>query len=43
MAARTIIRDDCVLRWHNPPPLLEIVAYSIVPRVRNIFFLRAIS
>jgi hypothetical protein len=36
MAWTTAIRADCVMSWHNPP-LLEIVAYSIVPRVRNIF------
>jgi hypothetical protein len=41
--ARTIaIRADCVVSWHNPP-LLEIVANPIVPRVRNIFFLVAVS
>jgi hypothetical protein len=33
---------DCVVRWHDPP-LLEIVADPIVPRVRNIFFLPAKS
>jgi hypothetical protein len=41
--ARTItIRADCVVSWHNPP-LLEIIAYPIVPRVRNIFFFLAKS
>jgi hypothetical protein len=35
--ARTLfIRADCVVCWHNPP-LLEIIAHPIVPRVRNIF------
>jgi hypothetical protein len=37
-----IICADCVVCWHNPV-LLEIVAYPIVPRVQNIFFLIAIS
>jgi hypothetical protein len=41
--ARTITMcPDCVVSWDNPP-LLEIVAQSIVPRVRNSFFLHAIS
>jgi hypothetical protein len=36
-ARRTIIiQANCVVRWHNPP-LLEIVAHPIAPRVRNIF------
>jgi hypothetical protein len=36
LAARTtIICADCVVSWHNPP-LLEIVAQPIVPRVKNI-------
>jgi hypothetical protein len=30
------IRTDCVVGWHNPP-LIEIVAYPIVPPVRDIF------
>jgi hypothetical protein len=37
-AVRTsTIRADCVVSWLNPP-LIEIVAYPIVPHVRNIFF-----
>jgi hypothetical protein len=37
--ARTTItmRADCVVSWRNPP-LLEIVAYPIVPRMQNISF-----
>jgi hypothetical protein len=30
----TTKRADCVVSWHNPP-LLEIVAQPIVPRVTN--------
>jgi hypothetical protein len=41
-ARSTPIRADCIVRWHNPP-LLEIVAPLIVPRVQNIFIVTAIS
>jgi hypothetical protein len=41
-AGITIIRAECVVRWKNLP-LLEIRADPIVPRIRNIFFLHAIS
>jgi hypothetical protein len=34
-------RTDCVVYQDNPP-LLEIVAHPIVPRVWNVFFLCAI-
>jgi hypothetical protein len=36
------IRADSVVSWHNPL-LLEIVAHSIVPRVRTVFLVTAIS
>jgi hypothetical protein len=38
----TTMRPDCVVSWHNPL-FLEVVAYPIVSRMRNIEFRIAIS